>query len=175
MYRVLFVVFLTLNVYAQKLDFQSGFIKAHTEVFGDSEINPIVNKIDSKLNINRSLESINGVIIINSHDLKSNNSSRDENMYNTLKAKFFPTIKYVLKSITKVNDKYQTQGSLTLNGVTKNVNSTLDVVSNKNLVNLDGGFSIKLTDFNLEPPTMLFVTVRNQIDITYKLSYKKGK
>jgi hypothetical protein len=40
---------------------------------------------------------------------------------------------------------------------------------------LTGGFSFNLTDFNLEPPIMLFLTVRNQIDISYNILLKEVK
>jgi hypothetical protein len=40
---------------------------------------------------------------------------------------------------------------------------------NKQLL-LNGEFSFNLTDFSLEPPTMMFLTVRNQIDIFYNIT-----
>ncbi|WP_266096005.1 hypothetical protein [Aliarcobacter cryaerophilus] len=48
-----------------------------------------------------------------------------------------------------------------------------DISEEKSNILLNGKFSFNLTDFNLEPPSMLFLKVRDQIDITYKIYLKR--
>ena len=50
----LVVLALVASMYAGNLSFESGSIKAHTEVFGDSTIDPIAKKATSHLNMEAS-------------------------------------------------------------------------------------------------------------------------
>lgn len=173
MYKIFFLVFLALAAIAGNLDLSSGQIKAHTEIFGDSDINPTSKEITSKLTINGDIESINGTLSIDSLSLKSSKSDRDEHMYKVLHVEGYPTITFDIKNIIKAQDGYQINGTLTLNGVSKDISSQALIVSENNTVNIEGGFNIKLSDFGIEPPTLLFLTVRDQIDIAYNLTYNK--
>jgi hypothetical protein len=62
---------------------------------------------------------------------------------------------------------------LTLNGISKDIIVKSDISEEKSNILLNGKFSFNLTDFNLEPPSMLFLKVRDQIDITYKIYLKR--
>jgi polyisoprenoid-binding protein YceI len=175
MRSLIFLTILAIFSFADILVLQEGEIKAHTEIFGDSEIDLKTNKIASNLVIGQDIESIKGNISIDSLSLVSDSSDRDEHMYEVLNSGINPTINFEIKSIQKTDEKYQINGLLTLNDV-KNKVFSLSVISNEeNLLRIKGAFSIKLTQFNLEPPSLLFLTVRDQIDIKYNLLYKKGK
>ena len=174
MRKLIFLVILSIFSYANNLVLQEGEIIAHTEIFGDSKINPKTKSIDSKLFINQNIESIKGDIYINSISLKSDNEDRDEHMYKVLNIELYSTINFEITSIEKKDLDYKINGVLTLNGVKKSISSIASISKTQNLLNLEGDFFIKLTDFSIEPPTLLFLTVRDQIDIKYNLSYKKG-
>ena len=64
--KIVFLIILSLGLcadnYANNLSVTSGEIKAHTEVFGDSEINPTTKDVKANLTIGNSLESIKGQI-----------------------------------------------------------------------------------------------------------------
>ena len=49
------------------------------------------------------------------------------------------------------------------------------IIKDNNQITLKGGFSFNLTDFSLEPPVMMFLKVRNQIDISYNISLSETK
>lgn len=172
MYKLIIIVLLALNVNAAGLSFVKGQIKAHTKVFGESHIDPMTKQIDSKLTMDGNISSMKGKISISTLSLKSDNDKRDEHMYKTLNAQSNPYITFDIKNIVKTDKMYQINGVLILNGVTKNVSSSAEIVDANNTLNLSGSFSIKLTDYNIEPPKLLFLTVRDQIDISYDLTYK---
>ena len=94
-------------------------------------------------------------------------------MYTLLNAEKFKTISFDVKSITKTSEAYEIKGALTLNGITKNIKAKINIIEQNNKITLNGGFSFNLTDFSMEPPKMLFLTVRNQIDISYNISLEK--
>lgn len=169
MFKLLVILSLALFVNANSLTVQNGEIKAHTEVFGDSEINPTTKNVKADLTIENSIESIKGKIYFETLTLISDKKSRDEHMYELLQVEKFKTISFDIRSITKNETDYEIKGALTLNGVTKNIKAKIIINQQNNQILLNGGFSFNLTDFNLEPPKMMFLTVRNQIDISYNI------
>ncbi|WP_164971013.1 YceI family protein [Halarcobacter mediterraneus] len=161
-------------VNAQDLKFVDGKIKTHTEVFGDKNINPSTKDIISHLTMNEKLSSLKGTISLTTFSLHSDNEKRDLHMYETLHSETFPQISFRLNSIERLDNSFLIKGFLTLNGLEKEISSLAQIKDKDNHLVLDGNFSIKLTSFNLEPPTMFFLTVRDQIDISYHLDYIKG-
>ncbi len=159
---------------ANDLVLQEGKIAAHTEVFGDSTIDPVSTQIDSKLTMDDTIETIKGTLSIPSLSLISDNKDRDKHMYDVLKIDINPTIAFNIVSITKAAEDYKIKGFLTLNKVVKQVETVATISDDNGTIALDGNFSILLTDYGMEPPSMFFVTVRDQIDIHYTLTYKKG-
>lgn len=175
MFKLLVILSLALFANANNLTVQNGEIKAHTNVFGDSEINPTTKNVKSDLTIENGIESIKGKIYFDTLTLISEKKDRDTNMYKLLNVEKFKTISFDIKSITKNETDYEIKGALTLNGITKNIKAKIIINQQNNEILLNGGFSFNLTDFNLEPPTMLFLTVRNQIDISYNISLNEVK
>ncbi|PLY10698.1 MAG: YceI family protein [Arcobacter sp.] len=173
MFKLVLVLLFALIVNAQELKLLDGQIQAHTEVFGDSTINPQTKDIIAIVQRGDNIESISGVFSINSSTLVSDNKDRDKNMYELLKSSITPTISFNITSITKVEDKYKITGNLTLNSVTKEI-SSLSTIKEADGLAMNGDFSFLLTDFGLEPPTMFFLTVRDQIDIKYNFTFVKG-
>ncbi|MDZ7818006.1 MAG: YceI family protein [Aliarcobacter sp.] len=173
MFKILVMLCLGLAAIASNLSVQKGEIVAHTEVFGDSQINPTTKEINSFLTIENDIESIRGKIYFDTITLISQKRDRDSNMYELLNTQKYKSISFDITSIVKNETFYDINGVLTLNGISKNITTKSEINENKEIILLNGGFSFNLTDFNLEPPTMFFLTVRNQIDITYNIELKK--
>ena len=175
MFKLLVVLLLVLGANAANINVQSGEIKAHTEVFGDSEINPTTKNIKADLTIEDTIESIKGKIYFETLTLVSDKKGRDENMYELLKVEKYKSISFDIKNIIKNENGYDINGIVTLNGVSKNITAKTTINKDNNQITLKGGFSFNLTDFSLEPPRMMFLTVRNQIDISYNILLSEVK
>ncbi len=173
MRKLFILVILSIFSFGNNLILEKGEIIAHTEIFGDSDINPATKEIDSKFIMNENIESIEGLISIKSLSLTSDTPDRDKHMYEVLNITINPTINFEIKTVKKVDDLYEINGFLTLNGIEKEITSRASIIEEKDFLNLKGDFSIKLSEFNMEPPSLLFLTVRDQIDIKYNLSYTK--
>ena len=173
MSKILIILCLSLAAIASSLNIQKGEIIAHTEVFGDSQINPSTKEINTFLTIQKEVESIRGKIYFDTITLISEKRDRDSNMYELLNFQKYKNISFDISSIVKNENGYDVNGDLTLNGITKNISTKGEIINNKDAILLKGRFSFNLTDFNLEPPTMFFLTVRNQIDISYYIQLKK--
>ncbi|QKF76647.1 YceI family protein [Arcobacter defluvii] len=173
MYKLALILILSLGAFANSLTITQGEITAHTEVFGDSEINPATKDVKADLSIDDKIESIKGKIYFDTLSLVSQKKDRDAHMYELLNEPKFKTISFDIKNIVKNDTNYDINGVVTLNGVSKDITVKSNITEQNNQILFDGGFSFNLTDFNLEPPTMFFLTVRNQIDISYKIDLKR--
>lgn len=175
MFKLVFVALFAILANASSLSFQNGFIQAHTEVFGDSNINPATNKITSSLTMDEHYESLKGTVSLETLALKSDNDKRDANMYELLNATLHPQVSFEMTNVSKNGDEYTVEGNLTLNGVKAPVSSKAIIKEEGNKINLFGNFSILLSSYGMKPPKLLFLTVQDQIDITYTLNYMKGE
>lgn len=173
MYKVALFLILSLGAFASNLNIVKGEIKAHTEIFGDSEINPQTTHIKSLLTIDDKIESIKGEVFFETLSLVSSKKDRDEHMYKLLDSEVHKVISFTIKNIIKNETNYDINGVISLNGVKKEITVKSDINEENNQIVMVGGFSFNLTDFNLEPPTLLFLTVRNQIDINYNIELKR--
>ena len=171
--KLILTLALCIGLYAENLSVSSGALMTHTEIFGDSQINPITRNLKGELSIENSLESIKGKIYFQTITLISDKKDRDEHMYKLLNVDKFESTSFEIKSIVKNEINYDINGVITLNGISKKITVKSDISEKNNQIYLDGKFSFNLTDFNLEPPSMLLLTVRNQIDITYKIYLKR--
>lgn len=175
MFKILLVLAFSLIAWAGNVNVANGEIKAHTEVFGDSEINPTTKNVKADLTIENGIDTLKGKIYFETLSLISEKKDRDAHMYELLKAEKFKTISFDIKNIVKNEKDFDINGVVTLNGVQKNISSKATINEANNQISMIGGFSFNLTDFGLEPPTMLFLTVRNQIDISYHISLNEVK
>ena len=158
---------------ATTLHLSEGTIKAHTQVFGDSSIDPFTTHITSQLDLGANPTQLSGEISIPSMSLKSENEGRDEHMHEAMHTDKEKIISVHLTQVKQRGNIYQITANLTLNGVTKKIVSLCKITNDANTLQLDGNFTIKMTDYKIEQPSMLFFTVRDAVDVHYNLKYKK--
>ena len=111
--------------------------------------------------------------------LKSGKSGMDNNTFKALNSKTYKTINFKLVSVTKISEKsennftIETQGDLTISGVTKRINQTFTVkIIGKKAV-FSGKTKIDMTVFGVKPPTALMGTIKTGKDVTvdFKVTY----
>ena len=118
---------------------------------------------------------------VDAKSLKSGKNTMDNRTYKSMKADKYPTINYKLNSavITKVRkNKYlvKSKGDLTIAGSTQAIMMDLDVVVNAdNSISCAGSENLKLTDYNIQPPSFMLgaMKVKNDLNIQFNLLYKK--
>lgn len=111
--------------------------------------------------------------------LKSGKSGMDNNTFKALNSKTYKTINYKLVSVSKIteisagNFTVETQGDLTISGVTKRINQTFTVkIIGKKAV-FSGKTKIDMTVYGVKPPTALMGTIKTGKDVTvdFKVTY----
>ena len=106
--KIVLLIILSFSLYANNLSVVTGEIKAHTEVFGDSEINPTTKEVKANLIVENSLESIKGQIFFDTLSLVSEKKDRDAHMYELLNEPKFKTISFDIdRKSTRLNSSHE--------------------------------------------------------------------
>jgi len=107
--------------------------------------------------------------------LKSESKAMDKNTYKALKTGKYESIIFKatdvsVKQVSGNSYMLKSNGKLTISGVTKPVVlSAKAVINNDNSITYMGTCSLKMTDFNVEPPTIMLGAIKtgDSIKITY--------
>lgn len=111
--------------------------------------------------------------------LKSGKSGMDDNTFKALKSKTYKNITYKLVNVAKIteasggNFTVETQGDLTIAGVTKRINQTFTVKLVGKKAIFSGKTKIDMTAFEVKPPTALMGTIKTgkEVTIDFKVTY----
>ena len=174
MQKTLLISLLTLSsLFAQNLVVTQGQVKAHTEVFGDKHIEPLTKSIVSHLQMDGDITSIKGSVDVSVLKLKSDNADRDEHMVKALESKAYPLASYTFKKVQKNDKGYVIDGVLKFHGVSRPLKVYADIQDKGNTLLLKGKSSFKLSDYRVKPIKLLFMTVRDKIDLKINVTFKK--
>jgi polyisoprenoid-binding protein YceI len=106
--------------------------------------------------------------------LKSEHSGMDKNTYKALNVTKFPAISFtsgsaVIKQESASGVTLITKGQLTISGTTKEVLLTASgVVNPDKTVTYSGQYQLKMTDYKVDPPSIMFGTIKTGNDIVVK-------
>ncbi len=100
-------------------------------------------------------------------------------MHKALKHKAHPNIIFVMKSYTVAKDAKQpdvfmitAEGDLTLAGVTNRLSITMTGLLEGDYAHVTGARDLLMTDFGVEPPTMMFGTIKADDKVVVKWDLK---
>lgn len=161
------------SAFSHTLIIEKGVVKAHTEVFGDSTIDPETHVLVSHLTISDDVISIKGNVEASILKLKSDNEDRDEHMVKALESLKYPMANYEIKEILKKSKGYTISGIMEFHGVKRPLSFDADIIENGDHVEIVAKGFIKLSDYKVKPIKLLFLTVRDRVDLMIHLDLKK--
>lgn len=136
------------------------------------------------LNSNDVLTSITGLTFsMPSESLKSGHGMMDDNTYKALKTKAYNNISFVLSTVAIAplgENNYQLKcfGKLTIAGTTRETDLLVTCKWNPadKSFSCSGSKKIKMTEYNVKPPTIMMGTIKtgDDITITYNLKINKS-
>lgn len=171
--RIMFLLVLPLAVFGGNLSLTNGLIQAHTKVFGDTSINPSVKNIQADLSMqNNNITGIKGTISFPIIDFKSSESDRDEHMQKMFSMTTYPSITLQINKVNVQKKHYVIEGILNMHGVKKPIDINSSIMQNGDTVAINANFSVKVSDYGMEPPSLLFFTVRDKVDINASITLK---
>ncbi len=115
-------------------------------------------------------------------ELKSGKGAMDKNTYEALKQEKHPEVTYTLTKINKITPagsgtyKLSTSGNLTIAGTTRPVNMEVTARTSGSGVAFSGEYPLKMTTYNVDPPTAVFGTIKtgDEVTIKFNVNYKKS-
>jgi polyisoprenoid-binding protein YceI len=115
----------------------------------------------------------------NANDLVSEKSMMTNKAHEALKADKQPEIKFEQTGMLEIagnqDDPDTIAGNLTIAGKTKPVEIALKTnVNSQKEVSVSGETTLKMTDFDMEPPTVMFGTIKttDEVTISFNLNLK---
>lgn len=119
---------------------------------------------------------------LDANSIKSEKGSMmDKNIYKSLKTKDHNFITFKLttvKSLASTGNvtNLSVDGELTIAGTTKLVNLRAACTGNDGSYKFEGAKKIKMTDYNVEPPTFMFgaMTTGDEVTITYEVTFSNS-
>lgn len=128
---------------------------------------------------NAKLNSIQALTInLPVQSLKSGKSAMDKNTYEALVEDKYPTIKFEMTEFISVKGNVvQIKGKLTIAGTSKTIPLTATYTQSSNAISFKGSFDILLTDYNVQPPTAVFGTIKtgNELTLKFESSFSPNK
>ncbi|MEZ4906102.1 MAG: YceI family protein [Saprospiraceae bacterium] len=102
----------------------------------------------------------------------SKNANRDSHCIEVTEALKYPDITFVSSDIKEDGDKLQVSGVLTFHNVKKNISFKAEKTKSKDgKLNVVGGFDVKLTDFDIEPPSLMGIETKDNIKLDFNVVY----
>ncbi len=129
--------------------------------------------------VNTSMDkAVNVAFQVNVKTFDSGNSRMNRDMYNALKAEKYATIKFKLDSLqferflSPTEAEFAVQGLLHVAGVENSISLTVTVTKlSDNLYHLQGSKQIRMTDYEIKPPKVLFglVQARDKLTVEFDI------
>ena len=104
-------------------------------------------------------------------DFKSGNSSLDSNSYRVLEALKFPNIIFKSVSVTSINGLSNIKGLIEFHGIEKNIDVNVKLTTIENTTQMNGEFTLNLSDFSIDRPSLLLRKIDNEIKIEFILFF----
>jgi polyisoprenoid-binding protein YceI len=114
---------------------------------------------------------VNIGIVAKVADFKSGNSSLDSNSYRVLEALKFPNIIFKSISIENSKETLNIKGVIQFHGIDKNIDVNAELIKNESTTQINGKFTLSLSDFSVDRPSLLLRKVDDQIIIVFKLIF----
>lgn len=137
----------------------------HSWTGTSKDVNSVILTDENKKAISQVAVSVK----ISSFDSK--NANRDSHMMEVTDALKYPNITFSSKSVKQDGNKLSVDGTLSFHGVNKDISFVAEEKKNKNQIEVTGGFDVKMTDFNIEKPTLMGVATDDNIKITFDVLY----
>ncbi|HZV71817.1 MAG TPA: YceI family protein [Saprospiraceae bacterium] len=139
-----------------------------------------VVKYDGTATLNFTNKTLTGIksltLKMDAGTLKSKKgSTMDKNMYKALKTDQYPSITFTLTKVAPVSgNKVNAEGELTIAGTSHTITILASSIYDANGQWIfTGSKTLKMTDYNVEPPVVLFGTLKtgNEITITFETTF----
>jgi len=176
MKKLVFILLCSLPLLAGNLTLQEGFVAAHTEMLMDSTIDPLNNNLIADITMQgNDLLSLKGKLTVEMSLFVSDNSDRDKHMDEATEVGKFPLASYSITKVTKAEgaNNYTLEGTLDFHGKKNPLTFNAEIMQTDKTVTINATSMILVSEYDLEMPCMMFMCVRDQVDLFAKAVLNK--
>ncbi len=105
-------------------------------------------------------------------EIRSGDENRDEHILELLGYPVQQNISFTSVSISSKDGEWVIAGGLTVNGITKQVKTTASIKSDDHGSVVSGKFQVLMSDFGIDPPSLLFAKAKEEVVIEYTFNLK---
>jgi len=131
----------------------------------NNEVTSIILTDDSKTNISQV------AVTVKLASFDSKNANRDSHVLEVAEGLKFPVVKFSSSSIETKGDKLSVKGNMTFHGVTQLISFEANQKKVNDKLEISGNFSIKMTQFGIEPPSLLAIPTDDEIKMSFTVVY----
>ncbi len=118
----------------------------------------------------KEIVSVSATVDVTTFD--SGNSNRDSHAMEVIDAISYPEVSFVSSSVTQSGDSLKVSGKLTFHGVTKDIVALAASKWSTDKIEVRGSFTLSLTDFKIERPSLLMIPVEDALRFTFAAAWK---
>lgn len=138
------------------------------------EVHAVSKETESEIDADLQTKQITKVVAeVDVTTFDSGNSNRDSHAMEVIDAITYPDVEFTSSSVEQKGDSVEVNGSLTFHGVTKNISIMAAVQWGASAVTVDGRFTISLTAFKIDRPSLLMIPVDDALRFTLHGVYNK--
>jgi polyisoprenoid-binding protein YceI len=174
--KIVFILLCSLPLLAGNLTLKEGFVAAHTEMMMDSTIDPLNNNLTADIKMQGDdLLSLKGKLTVEMSLFVSDNSDRDKHMDEATQVDTYPLASYDITNVTKAEgaNNYILEGTLDFHGTKNPLAFNAEIVQADETVTINATSMILVSEYGLEMPCMMFMCVRDQVDLFAKAVLSK--
>ena len=117
-------------------------------------------------------EAISNIgVVAKVSDFRSGNSNLDSNSLRVLDALQFPNVIFKSTSINQEDGQISIDGIMNFHGIEKDISISAKLVQLEESILLSGKFSVYLTEFLIDRPSLLTMKVDDEINLEFELYF----
>ena len=117
-------------------------------------------------------EAISNIgVVAKVSDFRSGNSNLDSNSLRVLDALQFPNVIFKSTSINQEDGQISIDGIMNFHGIEKDISISAKLVQLEESIQLSGKFSVYLTEFLIDRPSLLTMKVDDEINLEFELYF----
>lgn len=101
----------------------------------------------------------------------SQNANRDSHMLEVTEGIKFPNVTFSGNDIKQDGDRLTVKGKLTFHGITRDITFLASRRNDGKNLTVTGGFTVRMSDFNIPPPSLLGFTTEDEFQIKFSVVY----
>lgn len=167
------VAFLTTSILVAQTDYVLDTGNSSIFISGTSTLHDWESKVDQfEATVNKNDNTLSNVrVVIQVTSIKSGKSGMDANTYNAFRYRQNPTITFICDELTVSGTKVTGTGKLTMNGTTNDIPVDLKLEQWTGAsFSVLGNLNLKMTDYNIDPPTAMMGAVKTGNEVSLQLS-----